>query len=119
MCGQHEIERPEFREEAHNFKVTFYSKFNSTSLKCHQLSPNVTVIGDIGSKQFANVTKEERKKLIYQLISDEIRFSISDLERIFDKSSRTIKRDLATLKKEGKTKHIGSPANGFYKIIDK
>jgi len=119
LCEQHGLGRPEFIEEAQNFKVTFSSSVTKTSPECHRMSPNVTNIGDIKEKQYANATREERKEIIYQLIKDEIEFNISDLEVIFDKSSRTIKRDLAELKSEEKIEYVGTPQNGNYKLKEK
>jgi len=83
------------------------------------MSPNVTNIGDIKEKQYVGVTKEERKEIIYQFIKNEIEFNISDLELIFDKSSRTIKRALAELKSEEKIEYVGTPKNGYYKLKEK
>jgi len=119
LCEQHRINRPEFIEEAQNFKVIFHSSVTETSLKCHRMSPNVTNIGDIKEKQYVGVTKEERKEIIYQFIKNEIEFNISDLELIFDKSSRTIKRALAELKSEEKIEYVGTPKNGYYKLKEK
>jgi len=111
-CTQYGIDRPIFLEEARNFKVTFKS---ASYEKCHQMSPNVTNIGDIKEKQFADVTKEERKEIILKLISSGVLFNISNLQTIFDKSARTIKRDLAELKNEGKIEYVGTPKNGYYR----
>jgi predicted HTH transcriptional regulator len=119
LCEQHGIDRPEFIEETQNFKVIFYSNVTETSLKCHQMSPNVTNIGDIKAKQYAGVTKEERKEIIYQLIKGEVKFNISDLELIFDISLRTIKRDLAELKSEENIEYVGTPKNGYYRLKEK
>ena len=119
LCEQHGIDRPEFIEEAQNFKVIFHSGVTETSPERHRMSPNVTNIGDIKKKQYAGVTKEERKEIICQLIKDGIEFNISDLELIFDKSSRTVKRDLAELKSEGKIGYVGTPKNGYYRLKEK
>jgi predicted HTH transcriptional regulator len=59
----------------------------------------------------------KRAEQIIRLMQENKSITIERLSQLCNVSSKTIKRDIAQLKKEGKLKRIGSFKSGYWEIV--
>ena len=67
--------------------------------------------------EMSEKTREKMSEKILWLIKDNPEISAKDLAYIVNRSSRTIERTVAKLKKEGRIKRIGPDKGGHWEVI--
>lgn len=75
----------------------------------------ITFFRPLENKEVKKMSELEEK--IYQLIKDNKFTSIKDAALLFDKSEKTIQRNLTSLKNRGLIEHVGSDSAGEWKIV--
>ena len=64
-----------------------------------------------------NMSEKMSEKILW-LINDNPEISAKELAYIINRSSRTIERAIAKLKKEGRIKRIGPDKGGYWEVIE-
>jgi len=64
-----------------------------------------------------NMSENMSEKILW-LINDNPEISAKELAYIINRSSRTIERAIAKLKKEGRIKRIGPDKGGYWEVIE-
>ena len=93
----------EWSEPGIAFRVTFRKK-NYTS--------------EMSEKTREKMSEKMSEKILW-LIKDNPEISANELAYIINRSSRTIERTIAKLKKEGRIKRIGPDKGGHWEVIEK
>jgi predicted HTH transcriptional regulator len=93
----------EWSEPGIAFRVTFRKKNYTSEM----------------SEKTREKTSEKMSEKILWLIKDNPEISANELAYIVNRSSRTIERTIAKLKKEGRIKRIGPDKGGHWEVIEK
>ena len=92
---------------------------NNISTHCYGASFDISYIRFNGNKRY-NIPSEtvgEMSEKIIRLIEENPTISVKELAVIIEKSTRTIERKMAALKKEGRIKRIEPDKGGYWKVI--
>ena len=93
------LPQPVFQKEG-IFSVTLYRSGNASGKTTRKMS-------------------EKMSEKILRLIMENSSITTEELAAFFEKSTRTIERQIKTLKQEGKLERIGSDKGGYWKVISR
>ncbi len=108
-CNESNLPAPHFENISEGFMVTLFARTDPK------------VVGKVPDKvpdKVPEVITENQRKII-MLLSQNNRFSLSDLAQMIGISKRKILNNVNVLKDRGLLVRIGSPKSGYWQVIEK
>ena len=105
------LPEPVFQKEG-IFSVTLYRPGNASEQTTQKTIQKM-------SEKVSEKMSEKMSEKILRLIKENNSITTDRLAALLDKSTRTIDRQIKTLKQEGKLKRIGSDKGGYWEVINK
>jgi ATP-dependent DNA helicase RecG len=99
------LPEPHFENISEGFMVTLFARIDPK------------VVGKVPDKVPEVITENHRK--ITMLLSQNNRFSLSNLAQMIEISKRKILKNVNVLKDRGLLVRIGSPKSGYWQVIEK